>query len=335
MGSNYGQNVCDLELEVVSYFERLWQGIKGDNHGSVVTSGTEGNINGLYLARETLPSATLFFSSETHYSVKKAARMLRINTCEVHSQEKGEIDYVHFQEQLKHHKPDNIILVANCGTTVKGAYDNIARLRQILLMEGYNEKDFYIHSDAALSGLILPFIEDAPYGITPNLNGLSDSISVSGHKMLGTPMPCGVFVARRAAVERISNKISYLRSSDTTIMGSRNGHSVLSIWYSLVKKGRTGLAEATQNSLNKANYLLQKLKSACVPTFCNNYSITVVFPAPPDEIISRYQLACESGLAHVVTMPSVSYDTIDLFIHDYCKWWRSENAKQAIEEGVV
>ena len=64
-----------------------------------------------------------------------------------------------------------------------------------------------------------------------------DSIAVSGHKFLGCPMPCGITLTRKKHLAKMSEPVEYLNSIDTTIMGSRNGHAALFMWYSLKKKG--------------------------------------------------------------------------------------------------
>ncbi len=45
--------------------------------------------------------------------------------------------------------------------------------------------------------------------------------------MIGTPMPCGAMVCRKEHSDRIARAVADLRSNDTTLMGSRNGHAVL------------------------------------------------------------------------------------------------------------
>ena len=71
--------ICDLEREAVAWLMRLWEcDDREDYWGSVVASGTEGNIWALYLAREALPEAMLIHSPEAHYSIPKAARILRM-----------------------------------------------------------------------------------------------------------------------------------------------------------------------------------------------------------------------------------------------------------------
>ena len=82
--------------------------------------------------------------------------------------------------------------MANVGTTMRGAVDDIPRIRDILREQTVT--NHYIHADAALSGMILPFVKNPqPYGFDAGV----DSISVSGHKLIGAPLPCGVVLTRR------------------------------------------------------------------------------------------------------------------------------------------
>ena len=149
-----------------------------------------------------------------------------------------------------------------------------------------------------------------------------DSISTSGHKMVGTPMPCGVLVARRPHVERVASAVSYLRSNDTTLMGSRNGHAVLAIWNRITRHGVKGFTADVAGCLARAEWLAEELRTMMVPVLRNPLSLTVVFPAPSEAIVRRYQLACHRGQAHAVVMPNVGDALIDRFLADYLAWWR-------------
>ena len=66
------------------------------------------------------------------------------------------------------------------------------------------------------------------------------SVSVSGHKFVGCPMPCGVQITRIEHINALSRDVEYLASRDATIMGSRNGHAPIFLWYTLNQKGYRG-----------------------------------------------------------------------------------------------
>ena len=98
----------------------------------------------------------------------------------------------------------------------------------ILEETGYSEDKFYIHCDGALTGIMLPFMKDPHSSLS--FKKPIGSISVSGHKFIGTPAPCGVIVMRMKAAMALSSTVEYLNSRDATIMGSRNGQAPVQLW---------------------------------------------------------------------------------------------------------
>ena len=69
--SNFRGNTHEIEREVIDIFAGLMRIAPEDAWGYVTSGGTEGNMYGLYLARELFPNAMFYFSEETHYSVLK------------------------------------------------------------------------------------------------------------------------------------------------------------------------------------------------------------------------------------------------------------------------
>jgi len=326
-GSHYASEVCDLEREAVSFLMDLWGcGNEDDYWGSIGASGTEGNFWALYLAREYLPEAPILHSADAHYSIPKAARILGRPALSVASHPDGSIDLEALATVLNKLRGSPVILALTCGTTVKGAHDDIAAAVMLLDQMGFGPDRRFIHVDGALNAMVLPFAHGAPSSIMPTFAHGIDSISTSGHKMIGTAMPCGVLIARKAHVQRISSAVAYLRSNDTTLMGSRNGHAVLAIWARLVGHGKAGYATDVSNCLVTADDLCRRLQSENVPAFRNAFSLTIVFPQPDEEIVKTYQLACNAGIAHAITMPNVKRPLMERFARDYLSWWKSAGA---------
>lgn len=143
------------------------------------------------------------------------------------------------------------------------------------------------------------------------------SVSVSGHKFVGCPMPCGVQITRLEHINALSNNVEYLASRDATIMGSRNGHAPIFLWYTLNRKGYSGFQKEVQKCLRNAHYLKDRLKEAGIGAMLNELSSTVVFERPKDEeFVRMWQLACEGNIAHVVVMPSVTIEKLDDFLSE-------------------
>ena len=322
VGSHYASEVCDLEREAISWLMDLWQCENHEDYwGSIGTSGTEGNLWGIYLGREALPDAVLLHSDDAHYSIPKAAKIQRIEALSIASNARGEIDLGAFSQTLATLNKRSVIVALTCGTTMKGAHDDIAGVIARLDAAGITRDKRYIHVDGALNAMVIPYIDVAPEAISPTFRHAIDSISVSGHKMIGTPMPCGVLVAKRSHVERIASAVAYLRSNDTTLMGSRNGHAVLAIWSRFMGHGHAGYQRDAIDCATRAQALTEKLKAIGVPAYCNPFSLTVVFPQPSEQIVKTYQLACYKGEAHVVVMPNVTASLLERFTNDYANWW--------------
>src|SRR5262245_45034437 len=283
-GSHYGVEVCALERQVISWFERLWECDGSDFWGSVGASGTEGNLWAIYLGREALPDAVLLHSDEAHYSIPKAGRVLKMPVRSIPCLTSGAISLTHLQELLRSLDGRPVVLALTCGTTMKGAHDDIQGAIAAMDEVGYYPDRRFIHIDGALNAMVVPFAPSAPPSIRPSFRVSIDSVSTSGHKMVGTPMPCGILISRRTHVARVASAISYLRSNDTTLMGSRNGHAVLSIWDRVTNHGVSGFKSDVATCLSRTERLACELRRRAVPVLRNPLSLTVVFPAPSEEI---------------------------------------------------
>lgn len=55
--------------------------------------------------------------------------------------------------------------------------------------------------------------------------------------------------------------VEYLNSRDATIMGSRNGHAPIYMWYTLTRKGYEGMRKDVERCLRNAHLL--KVRCSC------------------------------------------------------------------------
>ena len=279
--------------------------------GYVTNGGTEGNMYGLYLARELFPDGVVYFSQNTHYSVLKILRVLNMRQIMIRSQDDGEIDYEDLYETIRIYRDAPVIFMANIGTTVRGAVDDLDRVRGILNDLAITKS--YIHADAALSGMILPFVDDPqPFGFDAGF----DSVAVSGHKMIGSPIPCGVALTRRDYVGRVARSIEYVGVLDTTLTGSRNAITPLMLWYAFRQHGLDGFGEIVRECIGIADYAITRFNDSGIPAWRNKNSVTVVFPKPSPHIIRKWQLAPYEDIAHLITMPHITRDKIDMVVDD-------------------
>jgi len=309
--SNFHLNSHEFERDVLSFYADLLDAPEEKTWGYITNGGTEGNMYGTYLARELLPQGMVYFSEDTHYSVAKILRMVHARNIMIKSQDNGEIDYQDLEETIRIHRDVPPIIFANLGTTMKGAVDDIRKIKNIMKNNAINH--YYIHADAALSGMILPFVEDPqPYLFSDGI----DSISISGHKMVGSPVPCGIVLAKKNNVDRIARSVEYIGSYDTTVSGSRNGISPLFLWYAIKTRGKNGFKKITERCIKMADYAIEKFQEAGLYAWRNKNSITVVFPRKNEAALKRWQIAVNGNDAHLITMPHVEKRHINQIIHD-------------------
>ena len=323
--STYKVQTHEMERDIVTFFAQLFRANPKDYWGYVTNGGSESNLYGLYIARELYPKAMVYFSESTHYSVKKNIHLLNIPSIVIRSQENGEIDYEDLENTLQFNRHKPAIILTSFGTTMKEAKDDVSKVKGILKKLAI--QDHYIHCDAALSGSYGAFIEPR---IPFDFEDGADSVSISGHKFIGCPVPSGVIITKRSLRDRISKGISYIGSLDTTITGSRNGHSPLFLWYAIKKMGVEGLRKRYAHSVEVAQYCKEELNKIGIPAWTNPGAITVVFPKTSEHMKDKWQLATED-ITHVICMPNVTKGQIDLFIQDLVKE-RSE-AKLKESEG--
>lgn len=308
INSNYKINSKGFEKEVCEFFADLYD-LK-NSWGYITTCGTEGNLYGLLLARETYPDGILYYSQDAHYSVAKAAHYFRIPHIIVNSQENGEMNYEDLKEKLDPSHP--VLINLTIGTTFSGAVDDVDQI--LACLEAKNVTQFYIHCDAALGGLLLPYLKPEWFTFEKPIH----SLAISGHKFIGTPFPCGVVLARRELAEHLAQEIEYIGSKDTTIMGSRNGQAVLLLWYAIYNRQHLFSLEVAI-CLENAHYLQERLQEAGIKTLLNPFSTTVVFEKPSQQLVEKWQLATKGEWAHFIVMQNHERLLIDHFVADMAK----------------
>lgn len=320
VASNYGVHSRDFEIAVLDFFANIYRISRDEFWGYVTCSGTEGNLLGILYGREKfLPKrdAVLYFSKDTHYSIPKSAKMYQMEYEVVDSDPTGEMMYTDLEKKISKHLDRPIIVNVNAGTTVKGASDTVDEVIAVLEKLKIPRSRYYIHVDGALSGVILPFVSTRCENKRISFEKSIDSVSVSGHKMLGTPMPSGIVITRKEHSERFSSNVEYLNSNDTTIMGSRNGQACIAMWVALQRKGIDGLRADVVQCIDNAKYLKELLDGSGIKAWLNEFSTTVTFERPPEEVVQRWQLACKKDIAHVVVMPSVHKKKLRQFHLDF------------------
>ena len=305
----------EIEIPLLDFFSRLWKFAPDSYWGYSTASGTEGNFQGLLMARERFPNGILYTSREAHYSVFKASRFFKIECKILPSTANGEMDYDALAAAIAKNPDRSVIVCANIGTTFKGAVDDIDKIAAVVNKAGIAPDDYHLHLDGALSGIIVPFVKgvsEINFATKP-----LDSIAVSGYKFIGTPTQCGICMCRKEHMEALNNYVEYIGSFDNTIMGSRSGLMPMFMWYALRKKGLPGLQADVDQCFDTCRYLQQKLRANGFVAQVHPFGTTVCFEKPKDDkLIKRWSLSCQDGMAHVIAMQNVTRDKVDLFMSE-------------------
>ena len=171
-------------------------------------------------------------------------------------------------------------------------------------------KGFWIHVDGALGASYMPFHQMAynkgctdvkPASIFDFRLPYVCSITTSGHKFPGSPVPTGIFMTKTGLLMSSGfTGTTCIGCPDTTLSGSRSGLAAI-IWWTYIsthdydKQVRKvlhclTLAKATTEKLKRLESNIGKdLWIAQVPS-----SLAVRFRKPNDDIVCKYSLASEA-----------------------------------------
>ncbi|MFZ3270821.1 MAG: pyridoxal-dependent decarboxylase [Mycobacterium sp.] len=250
------------------------------------------------------------------------------------------------------------LISLNVGTTFKGAYDPVAKIepRIVTIMKDHhmydrvltlpggetrNRHGFWIHVDGALGAAYLPYLQMAKKAKIKGAAALADipkfdfgiehvfSIAMSGHKWIGAPWPCGVYMTKVKYQLKPPSDPEYVNSPDTTFAGSRSGFSSAVLWEHLARYSQREQMERAVAAQDVADYavraltklgaeLKRELHVARTPL-----SLTVRFLKPVGALVRKYSLSTEKYLddqgvtyAHLFAMPGVTTELIDRLIDD-------------------
>ncbi|MEV0681831.1 histidine decarboxylase [Actinosynnema sp. NPDC050436] len=304
--SMYRIDTKPFEVAVLDFFVDLAGGEQGKVFGYVTSGGTEGNTFAVWVARERYPDAVLYASAEAHYSLPKLARLLRMPYVAVETRADGTMDTTALVRELARHPGRAAVVTATIGTTGRGAVDDLPGVRRALAMAEVERT--WVHADAAFGGLLAEFADEP---IPWNLASGADSVTMSGHKVVGCPVPCGVVLVPEVDVVNIRAEGVAVGSDDDTITGSRNALAPALLWYELRSLGRHGLADRARKCHRTAAYAQRELAAlGRHPTRARGGTI-VLFDAPSSDFCRRWHLVRDESHAALVVMPHVTEQHID------------------------
>lgn len=225
------------------------------------------------------------------------------------------------------------LIIFNCGTTFKGAYDDVdnggRRLMRILERNNMKERwveitnpddgtviyrrrrGYWIHVDGALGASYMPFFRMAyqkhrtsikPAPIFDFTLPFVCSIVTSAHKWPGSPWPTGIYMTKTGLQLLPPSLPGYIGSPDTTFAGSRNGLSTLIWWTYISTHDYDAQVKKLMHCLKLTEYTKDQLKKVeedrgrCEDLWIAHspLSLSVRFKKPNDDIVYKYTLANET-----------------------------------------
>ncbi|WP_176960180.1 histidine decarboxylase [Lentzea jiangxiensis] len=297
-----------FEREVVRFLAGVAGADSSRTYGYVTSGGSENNLFGIHVGRERLPDAPLYYSTTAHYTVERTARLLRMEPVPVASTRDGSIDLAALRAACERRPGRGAVVVATVGTTVAGGIDSLPGVLRAVEPAG----EHHLHVDAALGGLVAAFAPNPPgWGFDAG----ADSVAISGHKLIGTPVPCGVVLARAELVGTPA-EVEYLSAEDSTLACSRSALAPALLWYALRRLGHRGLAARVHRCLDTAAYAVDRLEAAGFRPWRNPASVNVVFERPAEHLCRRWRLSTSGPVAQVIAMPHVTRAMIDGLVAD-------------------
>ena len=309
---NSGINTCDFEQEVISFWSSALHLDPANAWGYITNGSTEGIMYGITQGRNRYEDAVLIFTEQSHYCLLKIAKLLMLPYRLVPSRLDGTLNLEALTNTLVALGGQPFIINLTVGTTFHGAIEYPQLVLELL--EKLHLNEFHIHVDAALYGPMHCWIPEAPLF---DFRLPIHTLSFSGHKFLGAPIPCGIVLGFRNRVVPFGGSAEYVNSMDTTLSSSRDGLSSILLWLVIQQIGAKGLTELANESLDAAFLLALRLEELGISAYCHEHSCIVVVPKPNKFLQKRWHLATLGDFAHIVTVPGVTTEMTEQFIEEF------------------
>jgi len=321
-----------VENQVIGWLVELL-GLPRETHGLLVSGGSMASLAARAVARNARagfdvrerglqsgagPQLTMYASSETHSSVRKAVELLglgheALRRIPVAADFSIQIDALRAQitaDKAAGRRP--ICIVGNAGTVNTGATDDLRALAALS-----REEDMWFHVDGAFGALaaLVPELRHLVAGLDQ-----ADSVAFDLHKWLYMPYEVGCTLVRDQRAHRATFNVTpaYLASFDRGIAAGgfpfaergvqlSRGFRALKVWMSFKTHGSDSFARLIHQNVRQAHYLAglvtkHPLLELLAPVPLNVVCFRVKLPGKTDaelnalnqEILLRLQ---ESGVA--------------------------------------
>jgi tyrosine decarboxylase/aspartate 1-decarboxylase len=227
--------------------------------GFIVSGGTEANLLALLAARNWLDVSNpeVVLPESAHFSFDKICHLLNLKPVWA----KLDDTYRVIPELIERCITDQTVaIVGTAGTAELGAVDPIRRLSEIALAHG-----IHLHVDAALGGLVIPFLKPDKRDTLEfdfRLEGVK-SVTVDPHKMGMSTVPAGGILFRdRSLLKHLKTETPYLtETAQYTFAGTRSAASVAATWAVFESLGREGFTKTVRRCMALTKLLAKNIET--------------------------------------------------------------------------
>lgn len=298
--------------------------------GYVASGGTEANIQAIWIYRNyfmqfhhvSLDNICIICSEDSHYSADKASNLLSIDIQKIkvdfNTRELLKEDLTSKIESAKKNGKTHFIVIANMMTTMFGSVDDIDLYVECLKE---NAVEFKVHVDGAFGGFYYPFSNEDN---TLNFNNkYVTSVTLDAHKMAQAPYGTGIFIIKKGFMGYVNtDKASYVKGQDSTLIGSRSGANAIAVWMILMKHGPYGWFEKIYILQKRTLWLCEQLEALSIDFYHSPKSniVTIKSHCITIEIVEKFGLVPDNHenpkWYKIVVMSHVSIEKLSLFIDD-------------------
>lgn len=286
--------------------------------GLTVSGGTEGNITGMWLAKQLSQNQEIIIPASAHFSFQKIATLMDMKLKPIPLTPSFQMDVSQIKKRIS---SQTAAIVGIAGSTDLGVIDPIEEIGDIC-----KDENIYFHVDAAFGGFILPFLDKLGYKSAKfdfTIDGVS-SVSIDAHKMGFAAIPLGTLVVRdKEWLEEISVQSSCINSAKQAgILGTRSGGPVAAGYAVTRYLGEEGYKEVVKHCMDTTNYTAEQINKIGL-TLVREPMLNVmcVRLKKPQKIVTmleqqgwKVNLIDHLSSIRIVCMPHITKDHIDEFI---------------------
>lgn len=260
-----------VERTVLQWLDEL-VGFGGGGHGALVSGGSAANLHAMACAinsaREKgrgLPELVVYASSETHFSVAKAARVLGLDAANVRRlavDHRRRLPPATLARGIAGDRKRGLFpscVCASAGTANTGAIDPLVEIAEVCRGE-----DAWFHVDGAYGA---PAVMLSDYAWMREAFARADSISLDPHKWLYAPLDVACYLVRHPdrprrcfaeqaeyAAVRETDPVQSHAFFDYSLELSRRFRA-LKVWMSLKVHGADAMARAIAANIDARRHL--------------------------------------------------------------------------------